>query len=128
MQRGPVIAWYIAVGYHFQLATAVTATSPCTAQYGGFIYFIFSNVITKFDTSTNGVSMQQLSAGPSTNSLCVQQPQADSVIIGSIIPVNYFDTQARASGWSFNFLITNVYKCRSLLLTLYLTWKELMLQ
>ncbi|KAJ2957398.1 hypothetical protein NQZ79_g6920 [Umbelopsis isabellina] len=97
MQRGPVIAWYIAVGYHFQLATAVTATSPCTAQYGGFIYFIFSNVITKFDTSTNGVSMQQLSAGPSTNSLCVQQPQADSVIIGSIIPVNYFDTQARAS-------------------------------
>jgi hypothetical protein len=125
MQRG-VIAWYIAAGYYFQLATAVTATSPCTAQYGGFVYFIFSNVITKFDTSTNGVSMQQLSAGPSTDSLCVQQPLTDSVIIGDIIPVNSFDSQARVSGWYLNFSLLDVYKCRSLLLILYR--KELIIQ
>jgi hypothetical protein len=77
--------WAIIVLELFTLGSATP--NPCIAYSDNLMYFIYPNSIITFDTSNNQASTQTLSAGPSGDNVCAQQPGTDSVVIGKVSSV-----------------------------------------
>jgi hypothetical protein len=98
MFLGVFIVWLSVFGYHLLFICAAIPSIPCVAYSGNVMYFIYPNAITRFDTVNNGTSTQELSVGPSLDSICVQQPSSDWVLIGDITPVINVQEQGRISG------------------------------
>jgi hypothetical protein len=77
--------WVVMVVELFVLGS--TTPNPCVAYSSNLMYFIYPNYIITFDTSSNKASTKPLSAGPSGDNVCAQQPGTDLVVIGKVTSV-----------------------------------------
>lgn len=73
------------VGELFVLGSATP--NPCVAYSDNLMYFIYPSYIITFDTSSNKASTQTLSAGPTGDNVCAQQPGTDLVVMGKVSSV-----------------------------------------